>query len=127
GSAFVTIQTLFAAYFVLPRRGDISPRHQARGEGEGGRYAEHHLPFGVDGDAAPVEDAEVAGIDQRTVQRWRGITPLVVQFVEADATGQLIEHGDAPHVLFLQRGRREGQGGDGLGLGREIFGNCAAG
>ena len=40
---------------------------------------EHHLPHRIDRDAAPVEGAEIAGIDQRALQRRRRVAALVAQ------------------------------------------------
>ncbi|MND60251.1 hypothetical protein D3C80_514740 [compost metagenome] len=68
GRAIIAVQALFATLLVLTLRRNVGARHELRGEGEIGRHAEHDLAFGVDRDAAPVEGAEIAGIDDRAGQ-----------------------------------------------------------
>src|SRR5690606_11454813 len=85
------------------------PGNEPRLERQIGRHSEHDLPDGIDRHAAPVEYSEIAGINQRTLDRWRRIAPFVAKAAELDAASELVEHGDAPHVRPSQGFRTEGQ------------------
>ena len=60
--------------------------------------------FGVHRDGAPVGPAVVARIlDPRPVRRRRGEEALIVRAAILDAAPELVDGGEAPHVLLFQR------------------------
>ena len=87
----------------------VDARNQCRNKSQVSRRHKGDLALRIDRDAAPVEDAEIARIDQRTLGRWRREASFIAQLAKADAASQLIEHRGAPHVAFLQRRRIERQ------------------
>ncbi len=114
GRAEVLVQrrqaALGRAAVLHEQAGVVLARHQSGNEREVGRRGEGHLPLRIDGDAAPVEDAEIARIDDAALLRRRREAALVAQAVEGDAAGELVEHRSAPHVALGERRRVERQG-----------------
>ena len=76
--------------------------------------SDQRLANRIDGDAAPVEDAEVGRIRQRLVRRRRRVRALVVHRLELDPADELIERRRAPHVLAGERRRHEAERRGGL-------------
>src|SRR5690606_2363559 len=127
GRALIAVEPLFAALLVRTFRRNVLARHQPDGETEISGHAEHDLSFRIDRDAAPVEGSEIAGIDERSFQRWRSIAAFVVQLLEPYPADHLVEHADTPHVAFLKRLGLEAEGRGRLRRCREVLGNGAAG
>src|SRR5690606_8004321 len=61
------------------QRGVVLAWHELRREGEICRCGERDLALRIDGDAAPVEDAEVARVHQRALKRGRRVAAFVAQ------------------------------------------------
>src|SRR5262249_12323893 len=75
---------------------------QPRNEGHVVGVAHEHLALWIDRDATPVEDAVVAGIDDRALLARRREDAVVPQALEDDAADHLVDGRRTPHVVLLE-------------------------
>ncbi|KAG1240051.1 hypothetical protein G6F68_018038 [Rhizopus microsporus] len=109
--AYLRVARAFGAALVEP---DLLARKPAQPVGLGTRHqpvvvghvvvvGHDHAATGIDGHAAPVRAAVVAGVfDGMTITARRCVEAFVVRLAELDAADQLVDRGQPPHVALGQ-------------------------